>query len=668
MSADIDPIRLFQEELLDDDYEVMIRTVDRLTSVAIAVGPARTRSELIPVIANLLKNDCDEAHTSIARQLADWTELVGGLPHIQVLLELLEQLSAAEEYIIRHTAAQSIITLTAQLSPSDITTKIVPIIKRLANGDWFTTRVTSTELFTPVYPAVNEQTQTELRALFNNLCNDDTPMVRKAAFIALSSLAGVLSTNHIRSDIYPIVRAISVDDMDSFRVYAIDAATALTAVVDSTEYTSVILPLIEVLQDDSSWRVRHSLAQHLAGLIPTTIDVASAKRLLALFIKLLKDKESEVRAAAAEKIDVTAAAIAGITGKGNPASGAANANAGAAAAGATANGTIAITEKQQLILDQLGPLLEALSVDTVQSVRVGFSQSVVGLCPVLGSEGAVKYIIPILHALSRDEHYEVRYAIINRLDLIADALGANGLITSVLSALTDMAKDIKWRVRMGVIQKSYLLAHLIGVKLFDKKILPILIAALSDHVFAIRHLACEQLGQIVQIPEFACAWAIERLFPQAFLIYNKNTNYLHRMTCLLLIEKCIAPTDKASHDGDIPQQQHNTNTNNTNINTNNNVITANTSFTTTPLVNDPSQATAVHAMIEKHMLPLILQSLTDDVANVRIAACKTLIVILPHTERKAISAAGILPILTGLVKDSDGDVNYFASVAIKLMS
>lgn len=82
-------------------------------------------------------------------------------------------------------AVDSLVKLVPKLPKPDVASKFVPLLKRLANGDWFTTRVSATGLFAAAYPLVSDPLQTELRSLFNNLCNDDTPMVRKAAFTHL---------------------------------------------------------------------------------------------------------------------------------------------------------------------------------------------------------------------------------------------------------------------------------------------------------------------------------------------------------------------------------------------------------------------------------------------------------------------------------------------------
>jgi serine/threonine-protein phosphatase 2A regulatory subunit A len=449
----------------------------------------------------------------------------------------------------------------------------------------FTTRVSACGLFHNGYNSVSPEIQSELRSLFNNLCNDDTPMVRKAAFQNLGKFALALQKQYFKSDIYPIVKAVSIDDIDSMRIYSIDACAALSKTVDSTEFSNIILPIIEALQDDNSWRVRQSLATNFAA-VASNINVNSSssanesigKKLMQVYCKLLKDKESEVRVAACEKLESSAAAI------------------------------------RYGLSDYLSPVLESLSVDPVQNVRVAFSCSVIGLCNIFGKETSAKLLVPIVQQLTKDEYYEVRNNILNRLELLNECIGAAGISKSILPALIDLAKDPKWRVRMGVIEKSYLLAKSLGLKNFTETLQPLLIQALSDHVYAIREIAAEQIGLISR--EFGGKWAAQSFLPEAFLIYNKQTNYLHRMTCLLVAEKCAV-------------------------------------------------AGGVE-LIEKSLLPITINASTDDVANVRIAAAKTLLSLIDQflaANQKASAQQKITPLLKKLITDNDPDVNYFSNLA-----
>jgi len=256
--------------------------------------------------------------------------------------------------------------------------------------------------------------------------------------------------------------------------------------------------------------------------------------------------------------------------------------------------------------------LDALAVDQVQSVRLAFSKEVVKLTGPLGKEPAARVLTPLILQLCKDEAYEVRNRVIDSLDLIADAIGSQGLQTSLLPALLELAKDPKWRVRMAVISKSSLLAKHLGVKQFEKKLQSVMVNGLSDHVFAIRERACAQIGEIVA--EYGGKWAAERFFPAAFAIYDKTTNYLHRMTCLLVISCCASSCDAE--------------------------------------------------IVEKHLVPLVLQACTDDVPNVRLMAAKTIKELIPQAD--ATSMAKIKPALEKLTKDSDGDAAFFSTVALNM--
>jgi len=126
----------------------------------------------------------------------------------------------------------------------------------------------------------------------------------------------------------------------------------------------------------------------------------------------------------------------------------------------------------------------------------------------------------------------------------------------LLPPVLELAKDPKWRVRQNIIGKSALLARHLGVKVFEKKFQSVIISALSDHVYSIREKCCEQVlaqahtrsplltiaffsqvGEIVS--QFGGKWATEKLFPSAFAIYDKTTNYLNRMTCLLMVQVSV---------------------------------------------------------------------------------------------------------------------------------
>lgn len=575
----LDPLRLLQEDLKDDDYEQAITSIKRLPTIAHALGAARTRDELLPFLHEFSETDMDEGQTAVAAQLGDFTELVGGASHAACLLPLLEKLAGAEECVVRNAAVGSLVKLAPKLPKPDVAGKFVPLIRRLANGDWFTTRVSACGLLTASYPLVNETLQAELRELSNNLCNDDTPMVRKAAYQQLGSFACVVEKQYFKSDILNIVKQISQDDMDLMRIFTIDCCATIASHVDPMDFQISVLPIIEGLQDDASWRVRKALAEKTPSLCESLGEVTARKRLLPLFAKLLKDKEAEVRA--------SACSVMGEVGR-------------------HCRGGV-----EEFIV----PCLEALANDQVPNVRVALSKSIMGMTEPLGKDAASTILLPLIQQLTKDENHEVKNNVIDQLDVLAEAVGpSGGLVTSLVPALVELSKDNKWRVRQAIINKSSMLAKHLGPKVFEKKLQHVVVLSLSDHVFSIRENCCEQMGLIVA--QYGGKWAAEKFFHPAFAIYDKTANYLHRMTCLLLI------THVAPH--------------------------------------------CASDVVEKHLLPLVMNACTDDVANVRIAASKTMMDVIPKLETSQAKSATIKPALELLVDDEDQDVRYFAGLALAL--
>jgi serine/threonine-protein phosphatase 2A regulatory subunit A len=80
-----------------------------------------------------------------------------------------------------HQAAESIAKIAGVLSTPQIEEFYIPLLKRLSQGEFFTSRTSSAALYPPVYSKVSWLIQEDLRKGFAALGADDTPMVRRAA-------------------------------------------------------------------------------------------------------------------------------------------------------------------------------------------------------------------------------------------------------------------------------------------------------------------------------------------------------------------------------------------------------------------------------------------------------------------------------------------------------
>lgn len=65
------------------------------------------------------------------------------------------------------------------------------------------------------YPRVSAAVKADLRAHFRSLCQDDTPMVRRAAASKLGELAKVVEVEYLKTDLIPMFVNLAQDEQAS---------------------------------------------------------------------------------------------------------------------------------------------------------------------------------------------------------------------------------------------------------------------------------------------------------------------------------------------------------------------------------------------------------------------------------------------------------------------
>ena len=109
---------------------------------------------------------------------------------------------------MREQAAKSLSTISAELSDSEMQSVFAPAVVRLAQADWFVGRVSSCHLFACAYPRSNANKE-RLRKKFIELCQEDTPMIRRACASKLGEFATCLEKQHVIQDLMPVFRQLS---------------------------------------------------------------------------------------------------------------------------------------------------------------------------------------------------------------------------------------------------------------------------------------------------------------------------------------------------------------------------------------------------------------------------------------------------------------------------
>jgi len=162
---DLYPIAILIDELKNEDIQLRLNSIKRLGTIALALGEERTRSELIPFLHENT-DDEDEVLLAMAEELGGFVSHVGGLEYGYHLLAPLETFSMVEETVVRDKAVESLGKIGEVLPEGHIVQHFFPLIKRLATGEWFTSRVSSCALFEVAYPRSPAALRSELRSLF----------------------------------------------------------------------------------------------------------------------------------------------------------------------------------------------------------------------------------------------------------------------------------------------------------------------------------------------------------------------------------------------------------------------------------------------------------------------------------------------------------------------
>lgn len=496
-SDEIAPIAILMDELRSEDVQLRLNAIHSLPTIALALGPDRSRQELLPFLQDSI-DDEDEVLLALAEELGrNFEEYIGGKEHAHLLLGPLENLSAVEETLVRDKAAESITKVAAVLSSAQIEECYIPLLKRLSQGEWFTSRTSSAALFPAVYTKVAPPVQEDLRKGFAALGSDDTPMVRRAAAKWLGPLLAHFSPQHILSDGLPIYRRLQSDDQDSVRLLTIEDLIVIAQKMPPADVRDQLLKQVRSSIGDKSWRVRYMAASHFNELAEAVGNELVREELIGQYVQLLKDSEAEVRTAAAGQIP----------------------------------GFSKLLDKE-VILARIIPCVRDMASDTSQHVRAALANQISGLAPLLGRESTIEHLLPLFLQLLKDDFPEVRLNIISKLETVNDVIGIQLLQENLLPAIVELAEDKSWRVRQAIIEYIPLLAKQLGQSFFDEQLGNLCMSWLGDTVFSIREAATVNLMNLTEV--FGVNWAKIAIVPKVMGM-GQHPNYLFRMTTVQAI-------------------------------------------------------------------------------------------------------------------------------------
>ncbi|KAI9276001.1 armadillo-type protein [Sporodiniella umbellata] len=490
------PITILVDELKNEDVQLRLNAIRNLSTIALALGPQKTREELVPFLSEGI-DDEDEVLLAVAEELGNFGELVGGSEHAHLVLAPLETLTTVEEVLVRDKAVESMNTIVKLLNNGQISNYFLPLLKRLTTAEWFTGRISACGLYATGYSKCTVEQQNELKLSFAQLAQDDTPMVRRAAAKALSNLVLELTPEVSIQWALPLLLKLAGDDQDTVRLLTIEDLVQIAKAFSPGEFKHYLFPTLKALGQDKSWRVRYTVASHFTELCEIVQDGIAPEDKMSLFLSLIKDSEGDVKILSIGQVSAFSKTI-----------------------------------EKPAVVEKIVPCFKDLVVDTNQFVRAAVASNIGGLAPILGKEQTIEYLLPLFLQLLKDDFPEVRLNIISNLEAVNQVIGVDTLSQSLLPAIVELAEDKQWRVRLAIIEYIPLLASQLGKGFFDDKLLKLCLSWLGDTVFSIRDAATSNLKKLVDV--FGCDWAKESILPR-IIETAQNENYLYRMTTLFTL-------------------------------------------------------------------------------------------------------------------------------------
>lgn len=495
------------DNLKSEEMGARAEAAAHIHPIALALGPERSRIELVPFIKQSLLGEEDEVQSALALHLnSEFISLLGGWDYLTDVVPLHESLLSSEEASIRNDCVTALRSIMQDPScPSALLSQLYfPVFERLsASDEWFTKKSSAASMAPLIITSLSVEDRDKLKNAFKySLMSDDSPIVRRAAVSACKALfedhSDAISDWITWLD---ILKSLNDDPQDSVRLLLVEPIALIGQRLPVEVQRSVIFPLAIQLIGDNSWRVRYMAAQSYSGLMRGIgLPVKDFDPLLA-FSGLLGDHEAEVRISAAGQIASVTSLLA-------------------------SSGTIST--------GLLKTLQNSVS-DSNSAVRAALALQLNDLSAVVGQATTMSDLLPLFLQLFQDDSPQVRLNVISRLDVINRVIGVEHLSQALLPAIVKLTEDKLWTVRRAVIEYIPVVSEHLGMNFFDQELLKISVSLLDDPVYVVRQAAISMMKRIGEIfgPDHFSA----KILPE-IQKFSEHSNYLRRMTFLMAVTQC----------------------------------------------------------------------------------------------------------------------------------
>jgi serine/threonine-protein phosphatase 2A regulatory subunit A len=365
-------------------------------------------------------------------------------------------------------------------------------------------------LFASAYPRSGGNKE-KLRSRFLELSHEETPMVRRAAVIEMRRFAKVLEKPYLVSDFNHDLRNLVQDEQDQVRTLCIDSLIDVAKLLSKEENKLHTLPLILLVGDDKSWKVRYHFAQKFPSVAEALGRDITESSLIQTFVQLLRDNEADVKTVALDSLKSTLHFIS--------------------------------RDRVQALVF---PTIESVVSDNSlpPKVKKNCAMALPDLSNSLGKDFASTKLVPIVLQLLSDEHVEVKLSMIQGLGKLVTAIGVDMVSPNVVSLLSSISKDSpQWRLREAAIRACVEICKVLGDEIFTRSLQDIYFNFLLDPISEVRTSGVDTLPEVVKV--LGDEWVTAELLPKLQDVYHQK-NSIIRINILQCLAKINLTVDQLS--------------------------------------------------------------------------------------------------------------------------
>ena len=497
------------EGLISRDPKQQIISIRNISKLFSSIPPDKFRNEFIPFLITCIPEEEDDLLEELFKVYREIFNYVEGKEHVKDTFPLVELIFHTSNMEVRK---EMIIYLRHIIDKQDefsnVEKDLFELMKKLANTEDCSNENGFVELSSEFFGDFKDKYRNQIYNLYIQFSQKKNQ--GKAIKIQISENLKKISKFLKKSEFFEIFNYLMEEKCDVVRFNLVEAISNLKEKEKSEleSYEGFIGEKINKFTEDESWRVRLMLVKCIPEIFDLVKKISEnnnnselKKIILKAYLKLLQDKEGEVRSMACDKLEEAAEFL-----------------------------------KDMDDFDKILSCLKNLKSDPLPYVHSSLASNILSIAPIISTKKTNEYIFPIFLDLIKDEAHDIRMLIIKNLDKLNEVINIDNYVQGIIPSLMEISENSNWRVRNQVQEIIPTIARIVKKKIFLENIMPICLKWLTDQVFAIRQNACKILKRLYNIFK---GEDFEKKLISKLNSMVKTESYLIRITVVLLIKEFL---------------------------------------------------------------------------------------------------------------------------------